>query len=48
MLRGGALFASLMTATPLWSSIDPIRVVGVGKSDDDLSADDSAVERVFE
>ena len=48
VLRGGVLFASAMTYTPLWSSIDPIRVVA-GKRDDSETADetDGEVEEYF-
>ena len=46
-LRGGALFASVMASTPLWSSINPVRLVGgLGdKSEDDT--DESDVESYF-
>ena len=46
MLRGGALFGSLMAATPLWSAIDPLRITG-GRKDDDNS-ETSEVEEMFE
>ncbi len=45
-LRGGALFASMMAATPLWNSIDPVRVM-VGKATEKDTAGDS-VEKVFD
>ena len=44
-LRGGALFASVMASTPLWSSIDPVRVVGGSRNDD--MKDDAEVESYF-
>ena len=46
-LRGGALFASVMASTPLWSSINPVSLV-VGSADrrkDEV--DDSDVESFF-
>ena len=46
MLRGGALFGSLMAATPLWSAIDPLRITGGRKDDDD--SETSEVEEMFE
>ena len=49
MLRGGALFGSLMAATPLWSAIDPLRITGSGKDEkNDGSDGNSAVEDIFE
>ena len=45
-LRGGALFASVMASTPLWSSIDPVRVVGGSRNDN--MKDDTEVESYFE
>ena len=44
-LRGGALFASVMASTPLWNSIDPVRVVGGSRNDD--TRDDMEVENYF-
>jgi len=46
-LRGGALLASVVAATPLWSSIDPMRVTG-GRDDDSERRPADAVEQVFE
>ena len=46
VLRGGALLASMVAATPLWSSIDPVRVVG-GMGDEDSDSEDE-VEKVFD
>ena len=46
VLRGGALLASMVAATPLWSSIDPVRVVG-GIGDEDSDSEDE-VEKVFD
>ena len=46
MLRGGALFGSMMAATPLWSSIDPMRVTSLVKDSDSKPKDD--VEKIFE
>jgi len=46
-LRGGALLASMVAATPLWSSIDPVRVMG-GKDDESADSPADAVEEVFE
>ena len=45
-LRGGALLASVVAVTPLWSSIDPIKVVGDVDDEDEEPADE--VEKVFE
>jgi len=48
VLRGGALFASLMTSTPLWSSIDPVKVIGGGsRSNEDNDEPESEVEKYF-
>ena len=33
MLRGGAVFASVMASTPIWSSIDPLRVTSKSGTD---------------
>ena len=46
-LRGGARFATVMASTTLWSSINPVRLVGGpgDKSDDDI--DESDVESYF-
>jgi len=46
VLRGGAIFASVMTATPLWTSIDPVRVAG-GKHKQKHNRQDN-VEDYFE
>jgi len=46
MLRGGALFGSLMAATPLWTSIDPMRITDVNKNDENEEKDN--VEKIFE
>ncbi|MEM7256399.1 MAG: hypothetical protein AAF404_03320 [Pseudomonadota bacterium] len=46
VLRGGALFASAMASTPLWSSIDPVRVLAVTR-DDERSDEDKEVENYF-
>jgi len=46
MLRGGALFGSLMAATPLWSQIDPLRITGADKDSKDKAQD--SVEKIFE
>lgn len=46
-LRGGALFAGMMAATPLWSSIDPVRVM-VGSSKEEDDAEEESVEKLFE
>ena len=46
-LRGGALLASVMAATPIWASIDPLRVVN-SKEDNDDTSDSSEVEKIFE
>ncbi len=45
-LRGGALLASVMAATPIWASIDPVRVLNTRKDDDE--SDTSEVEQIFE
>ena len=47
-LRGGALLASAMASTPLWSSIDPFKVVGTNLSRSKLSQEDSKVESFFD
>jgi hypothetical protein len=44
--RGGALFASAMASTPLWSSIDPVRVLSKHREDEG-SAEDREVENYF-
>jgi len=46
MLRGGAVLTAMLTTTPLWGSIDPLRVMSAssGKS----SKEDSEVENMFE
>jgi len=44
VLRGGSLIASLMTATPLWSQLDPVRVFSSGR--DKQSVDDKAGDDV--
>ena len=46
-LRGGALLASVMAATPIWASIDPLRVVN-SKEENDENQDSSDVEKIFE
>jgi len=46
MLRGGALFGSLMAATPLWSSVDPLRITKSTR--EDKEAGSSEVEDIFE
>ncbi len=45
-LRGGALFASAMASTPLWTSIDPVRVLA-GKRDEASLREDNEVEKYF-
>ncbi len=46
MLRGGALLGSMMAATPLWATIDPLRVATPSKaSSDEDNADE--VENIF-
>jgi len=47
-LRGGAIFASVMAATPIWASIDPVRVLNGKREDDDLSGADKEVESYFD
>ena len=48
VLRGGALFASAMAYTPIWSSIDPVRVTGATQGDRKSVDDtDSEVEKYF-
>jgi len=44
-LRGGALFASAMAYTPLWSSIDPVSVVD--KKRNSHKSDENDVEQYF-
>ena len=46
-LRGGALLASVMAATPIWASIDPLRVVN-SKEENEDNSDSSEVEKIFE
>ena len=46
VLRGGALFASAMAYTPMWSSIDPVRVM-TGKRKDKNKVQESEVEKYF-
>ena len=43
-LRGGALFGSMMAATPLWSSMDPFRIIGAEKREE---AESSEIEDMF-
>jgi len=46
-LRGGALLASVMAATPIWSAIDPVRVFNANdKNEEDLEG--SEVEKIFD
>ena len=47
IIRGGALFASVMAVTPLWASMDPGKLLGAGgrSSEDEMSEE---VERYFE
>jgi len=45
VLRGGALLASMLAATPLWSNIDPVKIL-TGKTKEDNK--DDSVERVFD
>jgi len=47
-LRGGALLASVMAATPIWTSIDPVRVLKTNENKDDNSKPSSEVEKMFE
>ena len=47
VLRGGALFASAMAYTPMWSSIDPVRVVTSTPKDDNPEEEDGEVESYF-
>jgi len=46
--RGGAFYASMMAATPLWSSIDPLKVGAKSRNNDDREDASDSVERVFE
>ncbi|MEM7257950.1 MAG: cadherin-like domain-containing protein, partial [Pseudomonadota bacterium] len=46
-LRGGALFASAMASTPLWSSADPLRLLAQ-KRDFGATRDDNDVEQYFD
>ena len=34
MLRGGSLLASVLASTPVWSSIDPVRVISKSERED--------------
>ncbi len=45
-LRGGVLFASAMASTPLWSSIDPLRVIAANQRDESSDKEDE-VEQYF-
>ena len=45
ILRGGALFAGVMAATPLWSSIDPSKLLKDKNQEDIISEE---VESYFE
>ena len=47
VLRGGALFASAMASTPLWNSIDPLKVVRKRESDEEVSEADDKLEDFF-
>jgi len=47
-LRGGALFASVMAATPLWASIDPIRLTNKQAQSEKNSQAESEVEDYFD
>ncbi len=46
VLRVGALFASAIAYTPLWSSIDPVRMV-TGKSDDESADEGNEAEEII-
>ena len=46
ILRGGALFASALASTPLWSSIDPVRVL-TNQREESRGAEDKEVEQYF-
>ena len=46
VLRGGALLASVMAATPIWASIDPVRVFS--GQDEEKAKEASEVEKMFE
>ncbi len=48
LLRGGALFASAMASTPLWSSIDPVRVQSSATDKDKGSEKNSNAEDELE
>jgi len=47
LLRGGAIFTSALATTPMWSSIDPMRVAGTAKREDDTPREDNEVEQYF-
>ncbi len=46
-MRGGALFASVMASTPLWSSVNPVRLVGGPADKSNEDTDDTDVESYF-
>ena len=46
-LRGGALLASVMAATPIWSAIDPVRVFNANEAKKG-DAEASEVEKIFD
>ena len=46
-LRGGALLASVMAATPIWSAIDPVRVFHASDREEEDS-EGSEVEKIFD
>ena len=45
-LRGGALLASVMAATPIWAAIDPVRVFNGTEKEEEKGT--SEVEKIFE
>jgi len=46
MLRGGSLLASMVAATPIWSSMDPLRVMPSANREES-DADEGEVEQIF-
>jgi len=47
LLRGGVMLASVMAYTPIWSSVDPVRVVKKGENEDLSNETNDDVEKYF-
>jgi len=47
LIRGGALAASVMASTPVWVSLDPVRVIS-DKPKNDQDNEEDSVEQYFD